>query len=188
MKNLIGCILLVLISCQGKQEPKNIKDTTNESSFKQDNKTINNTDGLFILKEIISENFVRIIPPKNADFEFPDSSAKTEPFKNGDFNADGKIDILVYLGACGTGGCMYGLFLNQYDDFYKLVFMDYLKNAEFKVEKSGVWTIESSEELEPYNPSKIQITTFKFDKSKYEYIIDTTFVHHDKEAEEMINE
>ena len=77
---------------------------------------------------------------------------------------------------------MYGLFLNQYDNFYKLVFMDYLKNAEFEVEKNGLWTIESSEELEPYNPSKIQITTFKFDKSNYEYVRDTSFVHYDKEA------
>jgi len=185
MKSAIGFILLVLISCQTKQEQKHITD---ESSFSQIDKSINYKDSLFILNEIINENFVRIIPPKNSDFEFPDSSAKTEPYKNGDFNADGKEDILVYLGACGTGGCMYGLFLNQYDKFYKLVFMDYLKNAEFKVEENRLWTIESSEELDPYNPSKIQITTFKFDKSKYQYTLDTTYVYYNKEVEQMINE
>jgi len=175
MKSTIGFILLVLISCQTKQ-----KNITDQSSFLQIDKSINNKDSLFILNENISENFVRIIPPENSDFEFPDSSAKTEPYKNGDFNADGKEDILVYLGACGTGGCMYGLFLNQYDNFYKLVFMDYLKNTEFKIKKNGLWIIESSEELDPYNPSKIQITTFKFDKSKYQYVVDTTFVYYDK--------
>lgn len=185
MKNTIGFILLILISCQTTQEKK---DITKESSFSQTDKSINNKGSLFLLNEKISENFIQIIPPKNSDFEFPDSSAKTEPYKKGDFNADGKEDILVYLGACGTGGCMYGLFLNQYDKFYKLVFIDYLKNAEFKVEKNGLWTIESSEELEPYNPSKIQITIFKFDKSEYQYKMDITFVYYDKEDEQMMNE
>ncbi len=188
MKNAIGFILVLLISCQIKQEKKETKNKVEFEQIEKSEKSINNEDSLFVLNEKISENFVRIIPPKNSGFEFPDSSAKTEPYKNGDFNADGKEDILVYLGACGTGGCVYGLFLNQYENFYKLVFMDYLKNAEFKIEKNGLWTIESSEELEPYNPSKIQVTIFKFDKSKYEYEIDTTFVHYDKELEQIINE
>ncbi len=143
---------------------------------------------MFILNEESSENFVRIIPPKNSDFEFPDSSAKAEPYKNGDFNADGKEDILVCVGTCGTGACLCSLFLNQYDNFYKLVFIDYLKNVEFNVDKNGIWTIESSEEFEPYNPFKIQITTFKFDKSKYQYKIDTIFVYCDKEVEQIMNE
>lgn len=185
MKNEIGFILVLLISCQIKQEKK---DNKNEVRFEQIEKSKNNKDSLFVLNEKISKNFVRIIPPKNSDFDFPDSLAKTEPYKKGDFNADGKEDILVYLGACGTGGCMYGLFLNQNNKFYKLVFMDYLKNPEFIVEENGLWTIKSSEELEPYNSSKIQITTFEFDNSKYEYKLDTTFVHYDKEVEQMINE
>jgi len=91
---------------------------------------------LFILQEKQSENFIKIVPPKNSDFEFPDDEAKLEPYKHGDFNADGKQDILVYLGACGTGGCMYGLFLNQSDNYYKLAFMDYLKNPKFITEKT----------------------------------------------------
>lgn len=181
---------MVLVSCQNKQEQKGISNESSsfESSSLRTNRFGNNKDSLFILNERISENFVEIIAPKNSNFELPDSSAKTEPYKNGDFNADEKEDILVYLGACGTGGCMYGLFLNQYDNFYKLVFMDYLKNAEFKVDKNGLWIIESSEEIEPYNPSKIEISTFKFDPSKYEYKLDTTFVHYDKELEQMMNE
>lgn len=62
---------------------------------------------------------------------------------------------MVYLGACGTGGCVYGLFLNQNNHFYQLAFMDYLKNVDFKIEHDGLWSIESSKELKPYNPSKI---------------------------------
>ncbi|RYY30858.1 MAG: hypothetical protein EOP46_21195, partial [Sphingobacteriaceae bacterium] len=103
---------------------------------------------MFTLIKKKSENVVRIIPPKNSKFELPDSLAKTETAKYGDFNADGKKDVLVYLGACGTGGCMYGLFLNQHKNFYKLAYLDYLKNAEFKVEKNGLWTIKSSEAIE----------------------------------------
>ena len=78
--------------------------------------------------------------------------------------------------AYGTGGCMYGLFLNQFENYYRLAFMDYLKNVEFKKGKNDLWTIESSEEIEPYNPSKLQITIFKFDKKKYQYIIDSTYI------------
>jgi hypothetical protein len=77
------------------------------------------------------------------------------------------------MGACGSGGCMYGLFLNQYDNYYKLAYYDYLKNVAFIVEKNGLWTIQSSEELEPNNPSKMQISNFKFDSSTSQYEPDT---------------
>lgn len=173
------CVILFLIFFQTKKEHIS---TVNSQNAEQADNSINNRDGLYILKVNIKEDFVTIIPPKNSNFELPDSTAKIEPFKNGDFNADFKEDILVYLGACGTGGCMYGLFLKQYDNYYKLAYYDYLKNAEFKIEKDGLWTIESSEELEPYNPSKIQITTFKFDKNTYQYKLDTTYVHYDNET------
>ncbi|MFV0541531.1 MAG: hypothetical protein ACK5MZ_09900 [Aestuariibaculum sp.] len=175
MKIVVGLLLIFLSSCQQKQESKNFDN--NSKSIQSDN--------LFILKVNISENLIKIIPPKNSNFELLDNSTKIEPFKYGDFNADGKEDILVFLGACGTGGCIYALFLNQYDNFYTLAFMDYLKNAEFRIEKNGLWTIKSSEELEPYNPFKLQISIFKFNKEKYEYKMDTTFVYHDKEGEKM---
>ena len=177
MKNIIIPILILISACETKQAAKPIAI---RSSTEKHRKSINAKDSLFTLTDNISENFVRIIPPKNVKFELPDSSAKTEAFKYGDFNADGKKDILVYLGACGTGGCMYGLFLNQYKNYYKLAFLDYLKNADFKIEKNGLWTIQSSEELEPYNPSKIQIAAYKFDKKAYQYKLDTTYVYNDK--------
>jgi hypothetical protein len=134
---------------------------------------INLSEDLFILEKNINSNYVKIIPLNKSNFELPDSSAKTEPFKTGDFNADGNLDVLVYFGACGTGGCMYGLFLNQKDNYYKLAFWDYLKNPEFKIEKNGFWTIESSEEVNPYDPSKLQISIFKFDREMNEYKLDT---------------
>ncbi|WP_316736188.1 hypothetical protein [Pedobacter aquatilis] len=143
-------------------------------------KTKTQQANLFSLREIKSENIIKIIPPKNSNFKLPDSSAKIQSIKRSDFNADGKIDLLVYLGACGTGGCMYGLFLNQHNNYYKLAFMNYLKNAKFKKEKNGLLSIHSSEETEAYDPSKLQITKYKFNKNKYQYEVDTTFLYIDK--------
>lgn len=54
--------------------------------------------------------------------------------------------------------------------------MDYLKNPEFITEKDSLCTIQSSEELEPYNPSKIQVTTFKFNNKTEQYELDKTYV------------
>lgn len=142
-------------------------------------KTVKNQDSLFKLDLDLNENIVRIIAPEKSDFEFPDCSTKVEPYKFGDFNADDKEDIMVYLGACGTGGCMYALFLKQFDNYYKLAFMDYLKNMEFKTEENGCWSIESSEETEPYNASNIQITIFKFDTTNYQYKLDTTYIYNE---------
>jgi hypothetical protein len=122
-----------------------------------------------------TENIVTIIPSIHSDFELPDNTAKIEAFKKGDFNADAKEDVLVYLGPCGTGGFMYALFLHQYDNYYKLAYFDYLKNVEFKIEDNGLWTMESSEELEPYNHAKVQKSIFKFDNSSYKYQLDTSF-------------
>ena len=182
MKGIIRLSLLfTLLSCQGQQENKtSVTNLVISDTLQQ--KQIEKQDSLFKLDIKLNENFVKILAPESLDFELPDSSAKTEPYKFGDFNADNKEDILVYLGACGKGACMYGLFLKQNDNQYKLAFMDYLKNAEFKIDKNGLWTIESSEEVEPYNPSKLQISIFKFDMNKYHYKLDTTYVYTDNEA------
>ncbi len=185
MKSIVGLILLFLISCELKQVSEPIADNPSSKTL---NRTMHEQDDLFMLQKNIGGQWIKIIPPKNSNFELPDSAANIEPYKYDDFNADGKEDILLYLGACGTGGCMYGLFLNQFDNFYKLAFMDYLKNAVFKIEKNGLWTIESSEEIEPYNPSKIHITIFKFYKNTYKYEIDTTYVYNDKDEDTTINE
>jgi hypothetical protein len=112
MKSIIGLIVLFLISCQAKREPISIEYNLKSEQL---DKSITNQDSSFMLQVNISENFVKIIPPKNSEFELPDSSTRPEPFKYGDFNADGREDILVYMGSCGTGGCMYCLFLNQSD-------------------------------------------------------------------------
>lgn len=177
-------LLFTLLSCQTQQATRKAATNDVKSDIPQQVKSETH-DGLFKLDINLHENVVLLTPPENSDFELPDSFAKTEPYKSGDFNADGKKDMLVYLGACGTGGCMYGLFLNQYGDYYKLAFIDYLKNAEFKIDKDGLWTIESSEAIEPYNPSKLQITIFKFDKDKHQYQQDTTYLYIDEEVEKL---
>ena len=150
-------IFFVVLSCGNSKE-----ETTNDQLFKLD--------------LILSENFVKITVPEETDFTFPDSAAKKEPYKIEDFNADGKEDIMVYLGACGTGGCIYGLFLNQYDNYYKLAFMNYLKGAAFEKEKNGFLTIKSFEEVEAYNPSKLKVSVYKFDENHNKYKLDLTYV------------
>ena len=177
-------LIFIFLSCQTQRAPRTAATNVVKSDTPQKIHS-EKQEGFFKLHINLHENFVQVIPPENSDFELPDSAAKTEPYKSGDFNADGKKDILIYLGACGTGGCMYGLFLNQYDKYYKLAFIDYLKNPEFKIDKDGLWTIESSEEIEPYHPSKLQITIFKFDKEKYQYEQDTTFLYIDEEVEKL---
>ncbi len=177
MKSIFGLTFLILISCQFKQEKKAV---VNNVSIEQNVLSEINGDSLFELDFIHEENFVRIKAPKQLNFSLPDSSAKIEPYKFEDLNTDGKDDVVIYLGACGTGGCMYGVFLNQYKNFYKLTFMDYLKGIEFEKEKNGFLSIKSYEEVEPYNPSKLYVTKFKFDEKKYQYKIDTTYMYIDK--------
>ncbi|WP_430412413.1 hypothetical protein [Kordia sp.] len=138
---------------------------------------IDNT--LFQLDVVDSENFVSIKIPDSVNFSFPDETAKKEPYKYEDFNADGKQDILVYLGACGTGGCMYGLFLNEYENYYTLAFLDYLKGAKFEKDESGFVIIKSFEEVAPYNPSKLNVSVYAFDKNTEYYKLDSIFVLQD---------
>ena len=174
---LVG--LFMLLSCGGKLNRKSDgKNLEIPKPAKQEG------NGFFIINMQPNSNLVEVIPPKNLDFELPDSSTIIERVKLGDFNADRKEDVLVYLGACGTAGCMYALFLNHFENQYQLAFMDYLKNVEFGIAGDGLWTIQSSEELDPYDPSKIQISRYKFDKREVRYKLDETFVQITEEDEE----
>lgn len=164
----LGLLLLSLGSCSNKQ---NTAITTN-----QKNNFIKEQDTLYTLTIDTSGNTVAITAP-DRDFELPDSTAQLFPYKLADFNNDKKEDVLVYMGACGTGGCMYGLFLKQYADRYQLAFMDYLKNPEFEKDKNGQLLINSYEEAEAFNPSKLHVSVFKFDPKTYSYIPNTTYVY-----------
>lgn len=179
MKSIRIALLFLLLSCINNRENKRAEHHAESDQYK----TIVNKANLFRLELKLHEDFVSIKAPEKSNFELPDSSAKTEPFKIGDFNADNKEDILVYLGACGTGGCMYGLFLKQYGNYYQLAFLDYLKNMEFRIEKNGLWSIQSSVEVEPYNPSKLQVSIFKWNKNKSYYDLDSTYVYIDSEPD-----
>lgn len=179
MKSIILLSLILLFSLQSKQEINSHGEIPNPILH-------NSTkvgDTLFKLDLNLKTNAVRIIAPEKSNFVLPDLSSKTKIYKLEDFNADKKEDVLVSLGACGTGGCMYGLFLNQYDNFYKMVFMDYLNGLELKKQKNGLWALTSFEEIEPYNPSKLQVSVFKFDENKYQYKLDSTYMYRYKEVE-----
>lgn len=166
-----------MISCFSKKEFKVFQENY---SLKKEEKSTLIQDSLFTIGLKVPENFIKILPPKNSTFELPDSSAQIQLVKNVDFNTDGKKDLMVNFGACGKGACMYGLFLNQYDNKYTLAFFNYLQNIDFKIEKNGMWNIESSDALEPYDPSKIQITVYKYVKNANRYLLDTTYVYSEK--------
>ena len=176
----IGIIILVLIvSCINIHNSKTINHNKN---ILQQKNTDARKDSLFALIVDLKENkenYVQIIAPKDLNFKTPDSTTKAEIYKVGDFNADNKKDIMVNLGACGTGGCIYALFLKQYGNYYKLAFMDYLKNAEFEKSENGNWIIKSTEEIEPYHPLKVEVSVFKLDKNNF-YKLDTTFIEQNK--------
>ncbi|MEN9303714.1 MAG: BlaB/IND/MUS family subclass metallo-beta-lactamase [Bacteroidota bacterium] len=112
-------------------------------------------DSLFKLKLKRNENFVSIIAPQKSVFVNPDSISKSEPYKSADFNKDGKVDELIYLGACNEKGCVYALFLNQYDDYYHLAFMDYLKYPNFETNNNGYIDLISKNEA--WNPKKVSV-------------------------------
>jgi hypothetical protein len=177
MKSILVFLLFFMISCFSRKEFKVFQENY---SLKKEKKSTLIQDSLFTIGLKVPENFIKILPPKNSTFELPDSSAQIQLVKNVDFNTDGKKDLMVNFGACGKGACMYGLFLNQYDNKYTLAFFNYLQNIDFKIEKNGMWNIESSDALEPYDPSKIQITVYKYVKNANRYLKDTTYVYSEK--------
>jgi len=140
-------------------------------------KPVVNPDSLFTLHLNSKNNQVTIIPPQNSSFVLPDSTFAIELFKAGDFNADRKKDVLANLGACGTGGCVYGLFLNYDENRYTLAFYNYLKNVEFNVAKNGCWAIKSTETIEPYSPLKSNVTIYKLDLRTNQYLRDTSYIY-----------
>ncbi len=187
MTNFLGSLFLISVFALSKED---ISFCSGIMQKKNVNRSVDKVvdDSLFIVIKNVNENSVQIVPPKSSNFTLPDSTFIIYSFKRGDFNADGKEDILVNLGACGTGGCVYALFINQDENHYSLAFKDYLKNIEFEISENGFWTIFSSEELEAYNPSKLFVSIYKFNKKTYLYELDSTYIHYDKETETMINE
>ncbi len=180
MKNLLrfrlitGMIFLFIIACQSNKQPKTI---TKNLNIEKNPVVETKEDSLFLLDLKIEEKLVTIKPSRGMDFSLPDSSSLISIYKQADFNADSKDDIMVDLGACGTGGCMYGLFLNQSGHYYKLVFLDYLKNPDFIKEENGFLSFGGSEEVEPYNPTKLNVTTYKFNPKNYQYELDTSYLY-----------
>lgn len=175
MINFIALTFGLLMFFQPKHQSRNTISNDSKFTLAQIKHELKQ-DSLFQLNIDRRKKLVNIIVPKNSTFQFPDNTAKNKVIKLGDFNADNKEDVLVKLGGCGTGGCICGLFLKQRDNYYKLALLEYLKNIEFKIAKNGSWMIESSEPVEAYNPLKSQITVYKFDKKKYQYVLDTSYL------------
>lgn len=156
------------------------KETTSIGLYSNVNiltKQFVNSDSLFKVNLSNKESLVEIIPLQNSSFSLPDSTVTLVVFEKLDFNADGKKDLLINLGACGTGGCMFGLFLKHTRNKYTLAYLNYLKNIEFIIEKNGCRKIKSSETIEPYSPSKSNVTIYKLDLRTNQYIADTSYIY-----------
>ena len=174
MKNtFIFTIILVLISLSC----KNAK--TEKRTSRSEKRSEIEPDSLFQLAYIKAENYFRITPPKKSNFHLHDSSAILTAYKFEDFNGDKKEDVMIDFGGRGTGGSEYGIFLNEYGTYYRLVFMDYLKGPQFEKEKDGSWSISSYEELRAYDPSRLHVAVFKFDQENYYYDLDTAYIYYD---------
>ena len=184
MERLLGILLLFLFSCQSNNETK----TDHKSiTSKHDSKKAISQDSLFKL-QLNLDYFVQIFPPKISKnvvpAEYPNQDQewiRIDEFEaDRDFNGDQKNDVIVCFGGCGSGGCLYGVFIKEYGSYYRLAFFDYLKNKEYEIEKNGCLKIVSSEELNAYDPSQLQISNFKYDKRKHAYQLDTSYVFSDQ--------
>lgn len=188
MKRLLGIILLVVFSCQSNNETRT--EHTHLKSNLNQKQTICQ-DSLFLVRLNLDDHFVQIFPPKISKnvvpAEYPNQDqewVRIDEFEaDRDFNGDQKTDVIVCFGGCGSGGCMYGVFIKQFGSYYRLAFFDYLKNKEYEIEKNGCLKIVSSEELNPYDPSQLQISSFWYDKRKHAYQLDTSYVFTDKSDE-----
>ncbi len=94
-----------------------------------------------------------------------------------DFNGDGKEDVIINQGECGTGGCIYSIYLNNYENYYDEVFEDYLKNIEYKKEENGTLSIISSEAGWVDESDRIYVNILKFKEEKLKYEIDSTYTY-----------
>lgn len=183
MKRLLGILLLFMFSCQSNNETKT--DHTHLKSKDEQKKPIYQ-DSLFQLQLNFDHDFVQIFPPKISKnvvpSEYPNQEwvHSSEFEADRDFNGDQKTDVIVCFGGCGSGGCMYGVFIKQFGSYYRLAFFDYLKNKEYEIEKNGCLKIVSSEELNPYDPSQLQISSFRYDKRQHAYQLDTSYVFTDQ--------
>jgi len=179
---------IFILSCSISDDDKGIEEI--ESVNEEIEKTIEeletviqeekeNPDNLFQLNISGKENQVIITPPVNSDFSVPDEDEENYVDEFSDFNADGKEDVMVYMGACGTGGCVHAIFINQYENYYKLAFNDYLKGPSLEPSDDGSIIVSSYEEVDAYDPSKLYVNSFKFNHESYTYELDTHYIYYD---------
>ncbi len=117
-----------------------------------------------------------ITPPKGSDFELLDRAFPLQVMASKDFNADKKQDVMLNLGGCGSGGCVYAIFLKQHTNQYRLAYIEYLHMPEFEKTKNGQWIIKSFEGFRTDEPDEYAVEIYKFNKTKYIYELDTTYV------------
>jgi hypothetical protein len=163
---IISLTCLLFISC-----------SNNEQTTKHQTKTTKNRELIYeIHADDLWAKFVNIKEPKGRKVVFPEGGKQRSVVLRKDVTNDQKADLLIKLGACGTGGCMYGLFVKVAEHRFKLAFFDYLKNPALVKNKKGELVLQSSEETEPGNPYRVHFTEYCFEKNTATFKLDTTYI------------
>jgi hypothetical protein len=127
---------------------------------------------LFVIDINKEKRIVSMEANNQLDFSLPEGGDRPLSSYNvmyEDLNADNKVDMIINLGACGTGGCMYGIFLNYHNNQYTLAFMDYLAYFSLIKEKNGLISITNREQNHQSESLEFFVTRFLFDQSSGQY-------------------
>lgn len=176
MKKLISRTFLIII-CTLNISLDIVGQNHNTSELNPSNSDV---DCNFILENSLEVGIKIIREIDTSDILSSNYGSVVEEFNIDDYNSDGKKDQILNMGECGTGGCMYAIFLNQKDNCYTLAYYGYINDVEFSLEKDGSYSITSYEEAEAYNPSKIYVTKYKLNPIILEYQKDTSYLHLDE--------
>ena len=154
-----------------------IRCSNNDQTTKYQTKTPKNRELIYeIHADDLWAKFVNIKEPKGRKVIFPEGGKQRSVVFRKDVTNDQKADLLIELGACGTGGCLYGLFVKVAEHRFKLAFFDYLKNPAFVKNKKGELVLQSSEETEAGNPYRVHFTEYRFEKKTATFKLDTTYI------------
>ena len=163
---LVGLLSLLLLGCSNAHQRRQTSSKKTESNE--------------LIYEIYADDLwatvVNIKEPKGRKVIFPEGGKQRSVVIRKDVTNDHKADLLIDLGACGTGGCMYGLFVKVAEHRFKLAFFDYLKNPAFIKNKKGELVLQSSEETEAGNPYRVHFTEYRFEKKTATFKLDTTYI------------
>lgn len=177
---LVGLLSLFLLGCSNAHQRRQASSKKTESNDLRRQTSSKKTESNELIYEIYADDLwatvVNIKEPKGRKVIFPEGGKQRSVVIRKDVTNDQKADLLIDLGACGTGGCLYGLFVKVAEHRFKLAFFDYLKNPAFVKNIEGDLVLQSSEETEAGNPYRVHYTEYRFEKKSATFKLDTTYI------------